>query len=171
MDACTLITPAGWRNAPRFLAVALLAISCFATRNVSAADDDRPTHPSQYGDPRCESRRSGPRLERDELRCDSRVQPRRTNQHAPPSTPPSSSLHAPSAGQLPSIGPANTHEPSRPVERDVGFDDALVTQGNAQQQAVGANPGAAGANPGIAGANPGAAAGANPGVARGGGRR
>ncbi len=137
MDVYTLVTSAGWRNAPRFLAAALLAVGCFATRSVSAAEDDRLSHPSQYGDPRCESRRSGPRLHRDELRCDNRVQPRRINHTAPPSTPSSLPFHIPSAGQFPSIGPGNTHQQSRAVEREVGFDDALGAPGN------GPNPGAA----------------------------
>jgi hypothetical protein len=137
MDAHTLVTSAGWRNALCLLAAALLAVVCFATRNVSAAEDDRSTHPSQYGDPRCESRRSGPRLKRDELRCDNRAQPRRINHTAPPNTPSPLPFHIPSAGQFPAIGPANSHQQSHAVGRDVGFEDALAPAGN------GANPGAA----------------------------
>jgi hypothetical protein len=157
MVARTLVTSPRWRNASCLLAAALFVTVSFGMRTVSAEECgphcDPRTHPSQYSDPRCESRRSGPRLERDELRCDTRVQPRRVDHHAPPATPPS---QASSTGQMPAIGSVDSQQ-SRPAERDVGFDDAFVTQGNAQQ-AGGANPGSA------PGANPGGAAGANPGL-------
>ena len=89
---------------------------------------DPRTHPSQYSDPRCESMRSGPRLERDELRCDPRVQ-RRGGNHAPPIPPSQASS---STEQTPPIRSVDGQQ-SRPAERDVGFDDAFVTRGNAQQ--------------------------------------
>jgi hypothetical protein len=111
--------------------------------------DDPRSHPSQHGDPRCESRRSGPRLERDELRCDNRVQPRRVDNHAPPTTP--SSQASSSMGQMPATGSVDGQQ-SRPAERDVGFDDTFTTQGNAQQArgAVAANPGGAAGSDGAA---------------------
>jgi hypothetical protein len=140
MDACTVVSSAGWRKATRPLAAGLFVVICIAAQNVLAADGGRRTHPSQYGDPRCESRRSGPRLERDELRCDNRAQPRRVDHSDSPSSPLSPLLEGPSAGHTPAN--SNSHQQSRPVERDVGFDDALATPGN---------PGAAGTNPGAAG--------------------
>ncbi len=138
MDILVLIVSTGWCEATRVLTAALFVLAGFAVPIVSA--EELRTHPSQYSDPRCESRRIGPHLYRDELRCDPRVQPRRANNPPPPSQSPSQPPRAPSSGQL--------SPPSRGVERDVGFDDAFVTLGNTQQSvgAAGANPsGAAGA--------------------------
>ena len=163
MNARALMILAGWRPAPRVLMSALFVLAGVGTQTDSA-EEPRP-HPSQYSDPRCESRRTGPHLERDELRCDPRAQPRRASRPPPPTKPSPPPANAPAVGQAPTVSPGN--EPSRVIERDVGFDDAFATQGNAAQAAgaAGASPGAAGAG----GANPGsAAAAAAPGLGAGG---
>jgi hypothetical protein len=173
MDTCTLAASTRWRTTSRVLATVLLMLNGFGMRGVSAEECgphcDPRIHPSQYSDPRCESRRTGSRLDRDELRCDTRGQPRRADHPLPPTKPPLGPFNGPSAGQMPAVSPADAGPPPRAVERDVGFDDAFITQGNAAQAAgaAGGNPGAAGAG---AGANPGGAAAAaagpsNPGAA------
>jgi hypothetical protein len=135
MDVRVLVVSAARRNAIRVLTAALFVLAGFAVRIVSA--EELRTHPSQYSDPRCESRRVGPHLDRDELRCDPRFQPRRANS---PTTPTQSSFPPPRAPS-----PVQMSPPSRGIERDVGFDDAFVTLGNTQQTvgAAGANPGGA----------------------------
>jgi hypothetical protein len=152
MNARALMIFAGW-PAPRVLTSALFVLAGVGMQTVSA--EEPRTHPSQYSDPRCESRRTGPHLDRDELRCDPRAQPRRAGHPPPPTKPTPPPTNAPAVGQAPAVSPGN--QPSRVIERDVGFDDAFTTQGNAAQAA-----GAAGANPGAAGAggsvNPGGAA-------------
>ncbi len=174
MDACALLASTRWRTAPAVLAAVLFALNGPGMRSASAEECgphcDPRVHPSQYSDPRCESRRTGSRLDRDELRCDTR-QPRRAD-HPPSTKPPPATANAPATGQMPAVSPADAGPPPRAVERDVGFDDAFVTQGNAAQSAgaTGANPGA-GANPGSPAAaagpnNPGAAAAGPPGLGR-----
>jgi hypothetical protein len=162
MNARALMILAGSRPAPRVLMSALFVLAGVGMQTVSA--EEPRTHPSQYSDPRCESRRTGPHLDRDELRCDPRAQPRHAGQPPPPTKPPPPPANTPAVGQAPAVTPGN--QPSRVIERDVGFDDAFTTQGNAAQAA-----GAAAASPGAAGAggsvNPGgaaAAAGAPPGL-------
>jgi hypothetical protein len=140
MDAGVVVASAWRRNVLRFLVAALLAAVSLGMRTVSAAECDprdphcdRRVHPSQYSDPRCESRRTGPNLQRDELRCDLR-EPKRKVVHPAPSVSPHSPPPPP-PGQVPVTGASDpTRQQSRTVDRDVGFDDAFPTQ---------ANPGAA----------------------------
>jgi hypothetical protein len=120
------------RNLLCFLASALLTVIGLGPRTVSAAECgphcDVRAHPSQYSDPRCESRRSGPRLERDELRCDLR-EPRRRAAPSATTTPPLPPV--PPIGPAPVTGATDPgRQQSRGVERDVGFDDAAPTQSN-----------------------------------------
>ena len=135
MDSSVLEASPWRRNVPCFLAAALLAVICPGPRSVSAAECDphceRRDHPSQYSDPRCESRRTLPSFERDELRCDLR-EPRRKVVHPAPSVKPPTPL-----GPVLPIAPAPvtgasdpTRQQPRSVDRDVGFDDALTTQTN-----------------------------------------
>ena len=143
------------RNVPGFLAATLLVVVCPEMRTISAAECDphcdRSVHPSQYGDPRCESRRIGPHPERDELRCGPREPRRKVVHPAPSAKPPPPSLPVPSVGQASGSGASDPgQQQSRGVDRDVGFDDAFTTQ---------ANPGAGG---GVRGANANANANADP---------
>jgi hypothetical protein len=151
MGADIVAASTGWRDASRFLSVAALIIGCLGIRPASAAECaphcDRRTQPSQYTDPRCESRRSGPRLDRVETRCDLREPQRKANQQTPSPSPLS-----PPVGQVPVIGAGDpSRQQLRSVDRDVGFDDAFTTQGNAPPAG---GPAGGNANPG-AGANPG----------------
>jgi hypothetical protein len=155
MGSGAVVASAGSLNVPRFLAAGLLTGVCLGASSVSAAEGDRNAdrrvHPSQYSDPRYESRRIGPNLERVESRCDLREPRRKADQHAPVTSPP-----IPPAGQAPVIGASNPNwQRPRSVDRDIGFDDAFTTQGNAASS----GGGAAGANANVgAGANPGGAA-------------
>ena len=156
MGSGAVVASAWSLNVPRFLAAALLTVVCLGTSSVSAAEGDRNAdsrvHPSQYTDPRCESRRIGPNLERVETRCDLREPRRKAVQHAPVTSPP-----IPPVGQAPVTSASDpSRQQPRSVDRDVGFDDAFTTQGNAAPGggAAGANANAgAGANPGGAAAN------------------
>jgi hypothetical protein len=77
---------------------------------------------------------------------------RKADQHAPVTSPP-----IPPVGQAPVTSASDpSRQQPRSVDRDVGFDDAFTTQGNAAPGggAAGANANAgAGANPGGAAAN------------------
>jgi hypothetical protein len=110
------------RKVPCFVSVALLATVSLGIRTGSAAESDphlnRRAHPSQYSDPRCESMRGGPDLERIETRCDLREPQRKaTAPSVTPSPPP----------RL--LGGASDRQP-RNADRDVGFDDAFSPQSN-----------------------------------------
>jgi hypothetical protein len=154
MGSGAVVASAWSLNVPRFLAAALLTVVCLGTSCVSAAEGDRNAdrgvHPSQYSDPRCESRRIGPNLERVETRCDLREPRRKADQHAPVTSPPIRPV-----GQAPVTSASDpSRQQPRSVDRDVGFDDAFTTQGTAP-----AGGGASGANANAgAGANPGGAA-------------
>src|SRR4029077_3447570 len=131
MDSGVLEASAWRRNVPCFLAAALLALVYLGPRSVSAAECDANcdfrAHPSQYGDPRCESRRSTPLSERDEVRCDPRKR-QHVAHHPPPAPPPTASPPVPPSGQAPVSGATDPpRQLPRSVDRDVGFDDALTT--------------------------------------------
>jgi hypothetical protein len=154
-----IVVASAWRHGVPALAAAVLITLCFGPRSIRAAECDphcdRRVHRSEYGDPRCESRRIGERLDRVETRCDLREPRRKANQQTPSTAPPSRPAAVPPSGQVPVIG-AGGHGRQQPrsVDRDVGFDDAFTTQGNGP-----AGGGASGANANAgAGANPGGAA-------------
>jgi hypothetical protein len=143
VDARVVVASTWWRNALCFLVAVLLAVICLGPRNVLAAGCNPrcspPVHPSQYSDPRCESRRIGERLERDDLRCDPRGRQRLA---APSATPPTPLSSPPMLGLVASMSATGTNDPGRQqprgVERDVGFDDAFVRHTN--ESHVGGRP-------------------------------
>jgi len=155
-----LVLASAWQRGVLGFATAVLITLCFGPRTLPAAECDphcdRRVHPSQYSDPRCESRRSGSHFDRVETRCDLR-EPRRKANQQPPSAKGPLPL-APPVARTPVIGASDPgRQLSRGVDRDVGFDDAFTTQGSAPP---GGGPAGANANLG-AGANPGAAGAAN----------
>jgi len=131
------------------LAAAVLIAPCFGPRSVPAAECgthcERRIHPSQYSDPRCESRRNGPHLDRIETRCDLR-EPRRKANQPTPSALPLPSAAVPPVGRAPAIGASEPgRQQFRNVDRDVGFDDAFTTPGSAPTGVSGANANTGGA--------------------------
>jgi len=82
-----LVLASAWQRGVLGFATAVLITLCFGPRTLPAAECDphcdRRVHPSQYSDPRCESRRSGSHFDRVETRCDLREPRRKANQQAP----------------------------------------------------------------------------------------
>ena len=144
MGSGVVVASAWSLNVPRFLAAALFTVVCLGTSGVSAAEGDRNAdrrvHPSQYSDPRCESRRIGPNLERVETRCDLRESRRKAVQPAPSAKTQLPSHPPPSAGQAPVTSATDPgQQQSRGVDRDVGFDDPFGTTASNPGQGVGAH--------------------------------